>query len=373
MRAKFGSRAKMATARKKGAAGVIAVAPQRMLEPITKWSLVRRRFSRFSYGAIDPTMTEPFAAVQINYLKASQLMKSIGKDYATIHEQLVAGSPQSFDFNFDATVTATSNHKDSQSPNVAAMLPGSDPQLKEEVVVLSAHLDHVGVGNPVRGDSIYNGTVDNASGSSAILTIANTLSKMAPPKRSVLFLWVTGEERGLIGSRYWAKNPTIEPDRIVANQNIDMMNGLFMGAADIVAYGYEHSNLAEAVDVGSEKLSFTVMDDPSPEQNFFVRSDQYSFVQQGIPAIWIWSREENDEGRFDTWWRKNYHRPSDDMQNTLSEEGILQELRANFLMTHYIASEMESIQWNEDSFLYQHYARQPEEQFVATDGGIEED
>ncbi len=370
---------KTETAMKRGALGVILVTPQKWLEPITKWTLMTRRFSRRSFGTVEPVGSPSMISAVINYLKATELMMSVGQDFASIYEGLLAGKPQSFEFGFEASVQASSNHEDFQSPNVAALMAGGDPKLKEEVVVLSAHLDHVGVGNPVKGDSIYNGTLDNASGSAAVLTIANTLSKMDAPKRSVLFLWVTGEEKGLLGSEYWAKYPTIDRERIVANQNMDMLNGLFMGAEDIVAYGYEHSNLSEAVDFAKEELSFQLMDDPTPQQNFFVRSDQYRFVQQGIPAIWIWTRqlaaqEQPDSvRRWNKWWKQHYHRPSDDMSNEFSEEGLLQELRANFLMTHYISNEIPEILWDQNSFLYHQYRRRLPGDLLISGEGIDEE
>ncbi len=372
-------RSREETAMKRGAVGVIMVTPQKWLEPITRWTLMTRRLSRRSFGTVEPAGSPFTISAAINYLKATELMMSVGRDYASIYEGLLEGKPQSFEFGFDAALEGSFDHADLQSPNVAALMPGGDSKLKDEVVVLSAHLDHVGVGNPVKGDSIYNGTLDNASGSAAALTIANTLSKMDAPKRSVLFLWVTGEEKGLLGSEYWAKYPTIERDRIVANQNMDMLNGLFMGAEDIVAYGYEHSNLSEAVDFAQQELAFQLMNDPTPQQNFFVRSDQYRFVQQGIPAIWIWTRQlaaqdqPDSVRRWNKWWKQHYHRPSDDMTNEFSEEGLLQELRANFLMTHYISNEMSEILWDQNSFLYHQYRRRLPGDLLISGEGIDEE
>ncbi len=367
-------RARMLEAEKRGALGVIKIVPQSYLQPINKWAFATQSHSNYLYDYVPPEGSKMRVDLLINYLKATELMKSSGRDYSTIYEKLLAGSPQSFEFGFEASVEVGSYHDDIQSPNVAALLPGTDPTLKEEILVMSAHLDHIGVGNPVAGDSIYNGTSDNASGSAALLTLAKTFSAMPPPKRSILFLWVTAEEKGLLGSEYWARFPTINPRQIVANHNIDMINGAFIGKSNVVAFGYPHSNLSEAADYATNELSIEIIDDPNPEENLFLRSDQYSFVKQGIPAIWLWGRESqhpnlaDSVSAYDRWMQTHYHAASDDLNQVMSRDGALLELKTNFLMTHYIANEMESIRWNEQSFLYHHFGRKSANQLLVTEG-----
>jgi Zn-dependent M28 family amino/carboxypeptidase len=255
-------------------------------------------------------------------------------------------------------VSARFIHQTFESANVAARLPGSDPILRDEHLVVTAHLDHLGIGAPVEGDSIYNGTLDNASGSAALLTLASVLTRMEAPRRSVLFLWVTAEEFGMLGAEYFARFPTVAPGRVVANQNIDGVMGMIAAASDVLAFGYEHSNLSDAVDFAVARTGTPVSPDPTPEENLFIRSDQYAFVREGIPAIWVQAgRTSTDpdidaQGALDEWIATRYHRPNDDGDQPMDLEGVRTELRANLLVTYYIVNEMGPIRWHPDSFLY---------------------
>jgi hypothetical protein len=188
-------------------------------------------------------------------------------------------------------------------PNVVAVLRGSDPVLAEEYVILSAHFDHVGVGRPMNGDSVYNGADDNASGTSALLEIARVMAEMpTPPRRSVAFLWVSGEEKGLLGSRWYSENPTLPLEQLVANINVDMI------ASDrhrdsVVVIGQDYSTLGELVSQVNTRLpelNLVAADDIWPEQRFFFRSDHFNFARQEIPAIF-----------FFTGVHECYHRPCD--------------------------------------------------------------
>ena len=192
-----------------------------------------------------------------------------------------------------------------RAPNVIAVLPGSDPALRDEYVVLSAHLDHVGVGRPQGGDSIYNGADDDASGTTALLEVAEALAGMAErPRRSVVFLHVSGEELGLLGSQHFTENPTIPLDRIVANVNVDMIG---RNAADrVVVIGKDYSSLGEVVDRAASthpELGLEAVDDPWPEEQFFFRSDHFNFARREIPAIFFFSGVHAD-----------YHQPSDEVE-----------------------------------------------------------
>src|SRR5207247_9660442 len=150
-------------------------------------------------------------------------------------------------------------------PNVVAMLPGSDPKLKDEYVVFTAHLDHLGIGTPVKGDSIYNGAFDNASGSAALMEIARAFANLPKaPKRSLLFVNVTGEEKGLLGAYYFAENPTVPLSQIVANSNIDELGSLYP-LKDVVAIGCEHSSLNNYFQAASTQLRFEVSPTPFPD------------------------------------------------------------------------------------------------------------
>jgi hypothetical protein len=192
-------------------------------------------------------------------------------------------------------------------PNVVAILPGRDPELRDQVVVMSAHMDHVGIGQPVNGDSIYNGADDNASGTSALVEVARALAALPPesrPRRTVLFLHVSGEEKGLLGSRWWVQNPTIPIERVVANINVDMVGG--DAFPDTVAVlGAEYSSLgpvAHGVSAEHPELGLTTSRDLWPEEQLFFRSDQLNFMGEGIPALFYFAGLH-----------ECYHRPCDDI------------------------------------------------------------
>ena len=168
------------------------------------------------------------------------------------------------------------------------------------------------------------------------------------------------EESGLLGSEYFARFPTVD-GRVVANQNVDGVMGMITATSDMLAFGYEHSNLSEAVDAAVARSGTPVSPDPTPDQNLFIRSDQYAFVRQGIPAIWVQSarsavdptRDAQEE--LNTWIAERYHRPTDDLAQPMDLDGVMTELRTVFHVTHHIANEMGEIRWDEESFLYQRF------------------
>lgn len=216
-----------------------------------------------------------------------------------VYAALKTGKPISFDLPVTAKIRNVTKLDDVHSPNVVAKLEGSDPALKAEYVVYSAHLDHLGVGAPVNGDSIYNGALDNASGSAILIEMARAFSSMkVRPRRSILFLAVTAEEAGLLGSDYFAHYPTVTKSDIVADVNTDE-DPMFWPLADIVAFGAEHSSIESAIHRACERMHLSQSADPAPEQVVFIRSDQYSFVKQGIPAV-MPTREENPPTRIST-------------------------------------------------------------------------
>jgi len=353
------------TLKEKGALGVISVFPE-SLDQITPWKFISASVSSPLLRWINPENVEDDeiqVALALNRKKAVELFKKAAQDYKNVVEQLVNGNPVSFDMGINVQIKAKFNSETTQSHNVAGILEGTDPKLKGEYLIMTAHLDHLGIGYPIEKDSIYNGTLDNASGSSALLTLANTFSKMKAPKRSIMFLWLTGEEQGLLGSEYFAKYPTINSNNVVANQNMDAIVGLIVETKDVIAYGYEHSNLSKSVDYATKYLGLKIGKDPAPEQNFFARSDHYSFVKEGYPAVWAVSGRiaENDsinaQMKIDNWIGQRYHKPSDDMTQTMDLKGIKKELELNFLIAYHIINKLETVKWNEDSFLFNRFVR----------------
>jgi hypothetical protein len=194
---------------------------------------------------------------------------------------------------------------EARAPNVIAVLPGSDPALRNEYVVVSAHMDHVGVGRPVNGDSIYNGADDDASGTTGLLEVAQALSMMRErPRRSVIFLHVSGEEKGLLGSAWFSDHPTVPLAQIVANVNVDMIGR--NNPDSVVVIGKNYSSLgqtANRIGAAHPELRLTLADDIWPQENFFFRSDHYNFARKEVPSIFFFSGVHAD-----------YHQPSDEVE-----------------------------------------------------------
>jgi Zn-dependent M28 family amino/carboxypeptidase len=202
-----------------------------------------------------------------------------------------------------------------ESSNVIAKYPGSDAKLKDEYVVLSAHMDHLGIGPAINGDKIYNGAMDNASGVAALLDVANSL-KGSKPKRSLLFVFVTAEEKGLLGSRYFATNPTVPAKSIVADINTDMFLPIYPMKI-LTVYGLNESTLGDMIAAVAKQDGLRTSDDPEPLQNHFVRSDQYNFIKHGVPSVALKNGYEVgslEEAKAHEWSHSRYHAPSDDLQ-----------------------------------------------------------
>jgi len=239
------------------------------------------------------------------------------------------------------------------SYNVAGIIPGSDPALKAEVVVLSAHLDHLGTGKPdTAGDTISNGALDDAAGVASLIEEAKRFKTAAPPRRSILFLAVTAEEKGLIGSDYFAHNPTVPKDGIVADVNLDMPI-LTYKFQDVVVYGARRSTLGPIVARAGAAIGVTLSEDPLPEEGIFVRSDHYRFVQQGIPAVFLWPGAGGPgKAAIAAFMRDHYHKPSDDLTQDpaiLWDQGV-RFVDVNYRITREIADGDQRPLWNKGDF-----------------------
>jgi len=222
------------------------------------------------------------------------------------------------------TVVTTLEHI--QSPNVVGELEGSDRKLKKEFVIISAHLDHLGVGRPVDGDTIYNGAMDNASGVASVIESAKILSAGPRPKRSILFIAFTGEELGELGSQYYAMQPTVPQNAIVADLNMDMFLPLFP-LRFLEVQGLGESTLGNDARAICQLNDVEVQFDKQPDENRFVRSDQVNFVKQGIPALAFkfgWVPDSPEQKVFNEWVKVRYHRPSDDLQQPVDKVAAAQ-------------------------------------------------
>ena len=249
---------------------------------------------------------------------AAKLFEGTGLSYDAFQEAAEKGDYRPRPLPIHVQVRARMTQARISSPNVAALLRGGDPKLRDEVIVVTAHLDHVGVGRNTEGDAIHNGFFDNALGSAVLLESARALAAApARPRRSVLFLLVTGEERGLLGSDYFAHHPTVALESIVANVNVDMPL-FFAPLANLVAFGAEHSTLGALAAEAAQQNGFALIEDPMPQEVIFVRSDQYSFVRRGVPAVYlatgtgaIGGGDAQAKGTM-AFLAKHYHQPGDE-------------------------------------------------------------
>ncbi len=251
------------------------------------------------------------------------------------------------------------NKKKVESANVVARLTGSDPKLKDEYVVLSAHIDHIGIGEPINGDRIYNGAMDNASGSALLLDLAQSLRKSgARPRRSILFLFVTGEEKGLLGSRYFNAHPTVKPGSMVADINTDMFLPI-VPLKVLTVYGLAESDLGDEAREAAQALGVQVQPDPEPQRNAFIRSDQYNFIRQGVPALAMgvgFEKGSPEQQIFKNWLTQRYHAPSDDLEQPVDLAAAARFEEIVRSLTLRVANDERRPQWKSDSF-FRRYAQ----------------
>jgi Zn-dependent M28 family amino/carboxypeptidase len=241
-----------------------------------------------------------------------------------------------------------------QTANVAGVLPGSDPALKNEVVLYSAHHDHLGVGTPDdAGDRIYNGALDNAAGSAQLLAIARAFAALAErPRRSILMLFVAAEEQGLLGSLYYARHPTVPAGKIAANINYDGGN-IWGRTKDVTLIGMGKSSLDAIAKSVAARQGRTLRADQFPDRGYYYRSDQFSFARIGVPALYFdtgtdfvgrpegWGKQHIEE-----WTEKQYHQPSDEIDSTWNFEGMVEDARLGFYSGWLIAQDDGLPRWN---------------------------
>jgi Zn-dependent M28 family amino/carboxypeptidase len=288
-----------------------------------------------------------------NPAKADQLFDGSGHTFAEILEAADHNRPlPHFALATQVRAHTARNIEKVQSRNVAGLRPGVDPILKNEYVIVSAHLDHLGVGQSVNGDAIFNGAMDDASGIASLIEIARALKTgNVETKRSVLFLAVTGEEKGELGSRYFAEHPTVH-GRVVADINMDMFLPLFP-LHYLEVQGLDESTLGDDIRAVAAAAGVEVQADKEPDANRFIRSDQYSFIKKGVPALAFkfgWIPGSPEEKIFKNWYRTRYHGVADDANQPVDLEGAA---RFNSILTALIervANAPQAPEWKPDSF-----------------------
>lgn len=343
-----------------GAIGVIGlINPASMDIP---WSRIALNRNHPSMELADPEFNETKGeklSMIFNPAHADKLFEASGHTFEEIAALAKDRKPlPHFPLAASIKTKVKLEEKNLESANVVAKLPGSDPQLKNEYVVLSAHVDHIGVGEPINGDRIYNGAMDNASGSAVLLDVAASLKKSPQPlKRSLLFVFVTGEEKGLLGSKYFAAHPTVDPSSMVADINIDMFLPL-VPLKVLTVYGLDESDLGDRARAVAQAHGIQVERDPQPLRNIFIRSDQYNFIVHGIPALAMGVAPTTDEEKklYKDWLTNRYHAPSDDLNQPLdlSAAAGYEEIIRGLMMK--VADDPQRPQWKSDSF-FRRYAK----------------
>ena len=302
-------------------------------------------------------------AGMLNRTAAEMLFAGEEHEFTSILDACEKGVPPRFALSKTVSVRYRARHQRIECTNVVGRLEGSDATLRKEYVVYTAHADHLGIGPAVDGDSIYNGALDNASGCAVLLEVARAFTELRQrPARSILFVMVTAEEAGLLGSDYFVQNPPVPIGSIVANINLDGAIPL-TPVTDVVAHGAEHSTIGATVRQAGRTLDIAVSPDPFPEEGMFVRADQYSFVKRGIPSLFLETGVTSGTPDVDAlallknWLVTKYHSPQDDLGQPFEYETGAQHGRFAFLVGHTLATELQRPGWNDGDFFGSKFGR----------------
>ncbi len=358
--------AKRAAAARHGATGAISLR-SRDTEEKSPWDESKKRIdTRASMtwigaaGDAADHAPEIRVTARVSQPATERLFANAPISYEASLAAIESGVPASSALNVEVTLAGESQHASLTSPNVVGVVRGTDPLLADEYVVYTAHLDHIGTREEEGERRVFNGAYDNALGVALMLETARAIAAL-PPRRSVLFVAVTAEEKGLLGSDYFVNNPTVPPGSIVANINLDMPLFLYP-LADLVAFGSENSTLQAVAERAAAAEGFSLAPDPMPEENLFVRSDQYSFVRKGIPAIYLVSGftslddDVDGEALYRDHLENHYHKASDDLTRPIDWGSALRFARAHTRMGYVIATETERPAWLEGNAFGTHFA-----------------
>jgi Zn-dependent M28 family amino/carboxypeptidase len=284
--------------------------------------------------------------------KAGLLFEGSQRKYTDLMRLVELGKPlPHFELPMKVRATARTETQDFVSHNVAAYMPAIEPVLSREYTLITAHLDHLGLGTPVKGDAIYNGAMDNASGIATILEIAKAIGAK-PTRRNVVFAAVTAEEEGLLGSQFLATHTNLPRGAIISNLNIDMFLPLHP-LQSLFVYGIGESGLRSNVDRVAKRFDIKIEDDPAPKRVMFVRSDQYSFIRAGIPSIFVdfGYRKGSSEAKLqEKWIAERYHQPSDDINQPIDMAAAARFNELASALVRELGDSGERPHWNPDSF-----------------------
>ena len=346
--------------RKAGAVGTVVILnPAAMDIPWERISVNRTHPSMSLSGAeFDETAGEKLAVI-FNPSRAGKLFEGSGHKLQEILDLAKARkSLPRFPLALSIRAKTEVTRKVLESSNVIAKFPGTDSKLQNEYIVLSAHVDHIGVGEPINGDRIYNGAMDNAAGSAVLLDVAASLRKATDkPRRSGLFVFLTGEEKGLLGSRYFTAYPTVKPSSMIADINIDMFLPI-VPLKVLTIYGLAESSLGDLAKETAQSLGVRSQPNPEPQRNAFIRSDQYNFIRKGIPALAMgvgFDPGSPQQQVFKDWLTHRYHAPSDDLNQPvdLGAAAKYEDMIRTVMLR--VADSPQRPEWNPDSF-FRRYA-----------------
>jgi Zn-dependent M28 family amino/carboxypeptidase len=357
---------KTETAQHKGAIGVISVRTLQS-EQTFPWS-------RMQEHAFDPDFNwvgkdgQPFVrapgitgGASLSPEVAGTLFVGASRTFQDILAEAdrTGGSPRGFALRTSALIEAEGAAERLSSPNVIGVLPGTDQALAAQHVVLSAHLDHLGISEGTDGDAdrINNGALDNAAGVATMLEVAcAAAAAKKKPRRSILFLATTAEEEGLLGADYYARHPTVPIRQIVGNVDLDMPVLLYP-FNDVIAFGADHSSLGPQVAKAAATMGIVLSPDPAPQEGVFTRSDHYMFVQQGVPAVFLATGYGNGgEKHWDSFRAGPYHHPNDDMNQAIDWQAGARFAEVNYRITREMADADVPPSWNKGDFFAETFA-----------------
>ncbi len=284
--------------------------------------------------------------------KAKELFAASGQDFATLKKMAISKDFKPVALPAKASFDLKMTLREIKSRNVIAKLEGSDENLKNEYVVYSAHWDHLGKDPKLTGDQIYNGALDNATGTAGLLELAEAYKKLPePPKRTILFLAVTAEEKGLLGSKYYAANPLYPLNKTLANINMDVLNA-YGRTKDVIIIGYGNSTLDDILAQAAQTQNRKIVPEATPEKGSFYRSDHFEFAKQGVPALYAESGEEAVDKPQDYFRKKaeayttnDYHKVSDDVKTDWDFSGAIQDLQLYFRVGYDVAQGSTYPEW----------------------------
>jgi hypothetical protein len=339
---------------RRGAKGLVWVWPPAR-EAITPFKLLAGFYAFDAMRLEDSPPLFPTAIIDTAAFQALLQQAGRPETVAQLIEASAQGKPRGFALGLRARIRRESKIRRITSENVVGLIPG-DPTSPtgKEMVVYGAHLDHMGIGKPVNGDSIYNGASDDAAGVASILETARAFTQLGQaPRRGILFLFVTAEERGLLGSEWFARHPTVPLENLVADIDVDGAYPIFP-LKDVVALGTEESSLGANAARAAAALGIQVSPDPEPEEAYFVRSDNFNFVKKGIPAAQTFNGvaglTPEQLAFFKDFWRKRYHQPQDNFEPDRDWGPFAQLTRFNFLLGVSIADTLARPAWNQGSW-----------------------